>query len=588
MAKQSTASTVSCAPFAVRQPEAFNFDNAVEWESWIQEFDDYRYASGLSERTSEAQVRTLLYTMGRQARKIFSTFQLSEADAKDYEKVKEKFYKHFLKVENVVYESACFHRRSQEPTETVDQYMTCLHTMADRCKFGDLKERMIRNRFILGLRDTVLSESLQMDSEATASSALAKARLRESILKQQQDLHAAQTQERDLQQMQDVDSVHKRKTARASHRRKQSQDSSSKTACIWCGGPAYARVLIKGFPIEAKVDSGAEVCAVPASFQGIPQQLGVSREVLKGPSGQILLVIGKFTAEIAWKDKKSEQCVYVIDSLHVPLSGLPALEALGIVKFVESITPDNVEKKYAELFHGLGTVEGEHTIRLKNDATPYALYTASRIPIPLRAAVRRELDKMEKNGVIRPVEGPTAWCAGIVPVVKPSGNVRICVDLTKLNASVLRERYTLPTVEETLGQLGNASVFSKLNANSGFYKIKLSQESQELTTFITPFGRYRFTRMRFGITSAPEYFQKKMAEVLSGLPGVVNMMDDILVYGKDAEEHDRNLHKVLQRIAAAGVTLNKTKCKFKTKEISFLGYVVNEKGIGPIKVKLKR
>lgn len=107
-------------PFTVRQPEAFNIDNTGEYESWIQEFDDYRYASGLSQRTSEGQVRTLLYTMGRQARKIVSTFQLSETDAKDYDKVRDRFDKHFLKVENVVYESACFHRLCKEPGETVD------------------------------------------------------------------------------------------------------------------------------------------------------------------------------------------------------------------------------------------------------------------------------------------------------------------------------------------------------------------------------------------------------------------------------------------------------------------------------------
>ena len=139
--------------------------------------------------------------------------------------------------------------------------------------------------------------------------------------------------------------------------------------------------------------------------------------------------------------------------------------------------------------------------------------------------------------MIRKVQEPTEWCSGIVVVPKPNGQVRICVDLTKLNESVCRERHILPSVEETLAQLGNAKVFSKLDANSGFWQVKLDQSSSLLTTFITPFGRYCFDCLPFGITSAPEYFQKTMTTILEGVEGVVCLMDDILIYGRDPEEH---------------------------------------------------
>ena len=114
-----------------------------------------------------------------------------------------------------------------------------------------------------------------------------------------------------------------------------------------------------------------------------------------------------------------------------------------------------------------------------------------------------------------------------------------CVDLTKLNEIVCRERHLLPAVDEILAQLSGAKVFTKLDANSGFWQIKLAEESALLTTFITPFGRYCFNRVPFGITSAPEYFQKRMSQILAGLPGVVCMIDDTLVYGGTQEEHDR-------------------------------------------------
>ena len=128
--------------------------------------------------------------------------------------------------------------------------------------------------------------------------------------------------------------------------------------------------------------------------------------------------------------------------------------------------------------------------------------------------VNTELQRMEKMGVISCVSEPTDWCAGLVVVPKPNGRVRICVDLTKLNQNVRQEQHILPSVEQTLVQLGGATVFSKLDANSGFWQIMLTKEFARLTTFITPFGRYCFNRLPFGITSAPEHFQRRMSDIL--------------------------------------------------------------------------
>ena len=96
----------------------------------------------------------------------------------------------------------------------------------------------------------------------------------------------------------------------------------------------------------------------------------------------------------------------------------------------------------------------------------------------------------------------------MVVVPKLNGKVRICVDLTRLNESVKRERHPLPAVDQTLAQLAGANVFTKLDANSGFWQIPLAPSSALLTTFITPFGQFCFHRMPFGISSAPEHFQR--------------------------------------------------------------------------------
>ncbi len=181
---------------------------------------------------------------------------------------------------------------------------------------------------------------------------------------------------------------------------------------------------------------------------------------------------------------------------------------------------------------------------------------------------------------------PTDWCAGIVPVPMSDGKVRICVNLTKLNHHVNRECHILPSVEQILAQLGGARIFSKLDANSGFWQIKLSPESVTLTTFITPLGRHYFNRLPFGITSAPEHFQRRMSEILQGLEGVVCLIDNVLVTGKTQVEHDECLAALLQWISAANLTLNAEKCQFSQTSINFLGQSVDEHGIRPDATKV--
>ena len=140
-------------------------------------------------------------------------------------------------------------------------------------------------------------------------------------------------------------------------------------------------------------------------------------------------------------------------------------------------------------------------------------------------------------------------------------------------------KYTpLPKVDETLAQLAGTTVFSNLDANSGFWQIPLAAESRLLTTFTTPFGRFYFNKLPFGISS--ELFQKWMSGILLGLDGVVCQINDVLIFGVSQEEHDSRLIAALQRIKRARVTLNAEKCQFS--KIKFLGHIIDEKaGIQP-------
>ena len=131
---------------------------------------------------------------------------------------------------------------------------------------------------------------------------------------------------------------------------------------------------------------------------------------------------------------------------------------------------------------------------------PFSLFVPRNVPLPLWKKVREELRRMNQLGVITKVNTPTDWCTRMVIVPKKSGDVRICVAANPL-----------PTVEKTLAQLARATVFSKLDANCRFWQIHLDEQSRPFTTFITPFGRFWFNKLPFGISSAPECFQRQMS-----------------------------------------------------------------------------
>ena len=194
---------------------------------------------------------------------------------------------------------------------------------------------------------------------------------------------------------------------------------------------------------------------------------------------------------------------------------------------------------------------------------------------------------MESLGVIEKISEPTDWLNTLVVAEKPNGKLRICLDPRPLNKVIKREHFQLPTPESIMGRMKNANIFSKLDASSGYWQIKVNEESSKLLAFLTPKGRYKFKRMPFGIHSASEIFQAEIAQIINDIDGVDNMQDDIIVWGETKEEHNARLREVLSRIRKSGLKLNKSKCVIGTSEITFLGHNLSNKGIKPDPSKIE-
>ena len=339
-------------------------------------------------------------------------------------------------------------------------------------------------------------------------------------------------------------------------------------------------LVMNGKKVTFKIDTGAEVTAISKETWKTLREpdLQSPNKLLQGPARKPLETTGHFFCNLSYKGKESQQQIYVVDDLKSNLLGLPAIIALHLVTRTDSVQTETTEnqswlQRFPKVFSGLGNLSGDYSIQLRSDARPHAIFTTRHIPFPLRQQVADELNRISK------VSQPTPWCAGMVVVPKQNGKVCNCVDLKPLNHSVLREVHPLPKVDETLARLSGAKIFSKLDANSGFWQIPLSPSSRLLTTFITPTGRYCFNKLPFGISSAPEHFQRQMSEILTDLPGVVCQMDDILVFGKTQDEHDKHLKAVLKQIEEANVTLSPQKCEFSKTKLTFLGHIIDADGI---------
>ena len=217
------------------------------------------------------------------------------------------------------------------------------------------------------------------------------------------------------------------------------------------------------------------------------KQAHVKLDTLGGP----LTCKGQFNARV----QRNQHTVF--EHMYVVNGDFDNLISRGDAVILQSIARlDNVKSNTIydlDVFGELGELKRRSVrIKVKHDAEPYCCTTARRVPFLLLEKVSEELERMERLGVIVKATAPTDWCSPMVVVPKSDGNLRICVDLKRLNTAIQREIYMLPTIDDILHTLADAQVFSKLDASSGYWQLRLHEDSSKLTTFITPFGRFRF------------------------------------------------------------------------------------------------
>ncbi|KAJ2953009.1 hypothetical protein O0L34_g7390 [Tuta absoluta] len=365
------------------------------------------------------------------------------------------------------------------------------------------------------------------------------------------------------------------------------------------GKPMIARVSINGQLLEFEIDSGSDVCVLSEadyarSLHNVP--LSPTAKRLSGYTGSNFETVGVLQVEATYGSKSRLIDLYVVRNGGPPLLGRDFISAfqweiattVNYVKESDSQSINSLINKFPNLFSGKLGCFNKYKIKLnlKPDSKPI-FFKPRPVAFALKEKIDTELDRLLHLGILKPVEF-SEYASPIVPALKKDGSIRLCVDYSvTINKQLEVVKYPLPTVEEMFTKLHNGQQFSKLDLSMAYNQLVLSDESQLFTCINTHRGLFKYTRLVFGLASAPALFQRAIESVLAGLEGVIVFLDDILVTGKDKQQHLDRLSAVLKRLDDAGLTVQRSKCEFMKSEVSYLGHVIDRSGIrkSPDKVK---
>ncbi|KAB0794830.1 hypothetical protein PPYR_11669 [Photinus pyralis] len=357
-------------------------------------------------------------------------------------------------------------------------------------------------------------------------------------------------------------------------------------------------VSINGTILLCQLDTGAETNVMSLTdFSRLNLKKGlinVSHNSVRTVSGERLELAGE--VDLTCHIQSSDHIIkfHVIKVGCKPILGLQTCIDLKLLKRVNQVTFNKYEvqstqsiiTQYNEVFKGLGLIKSQCRLQINKNVTPIR-EPLRKIPFKLYESLKTELIRMQELDVISPVSEPTQWVNSIVLTSKKNGSIRVCLDPRNLNKAILRAHYPFPSIDVIRSQLNGSNYFSTLDANWGFWTIALDEESSKLCTFITPFGRFRFKRLPFGISAAPEIFHSTMTELFADIPNTVVYFDDLLIHAPTKEKHHEILEQVLKRAKEINLKFNLNKSQFCLNKVTYMGHVFSKEGMTPDPNKIK-
>ena len=234
----------------------------------------------------------------------------------------------------------------------------------------------------------------------------------------------------------------------------------------------------------------------------------------------------------------------------------------------------------------LGSLPGVVHLKVDPNASPH-IAASRRVEVAMKPKLKRKFNELINLGVIVQVTEPTNWVNAFTYTVKKNQDIGICLDPRPLNKVLKREHYQLPVLDDVLPELSEAHVITTLDLRNGFWHLNWIKKAVVSQLFHLLLEGLRWTVLPFGLSSAPEIFQRHVSDNVSVIDGVLCVADDLLVYGKGStkeeavKDHDMKLRKLLLRCRERGMRLNISKLKLRQSRLSFLGHEVSCDGLHP-------
>lgn len=225
----------------------------------------------------------------------------------------------------------------------------------------------------------------------------------------------------------------------------------------------------------------------------------------------------------------------------------------------------------------------EHDINV-GDAEPIR-QRFYRVPVEKREVLEKEVQYLLDNGLAEP--SFSSWSSPCLLVKKSDGTFRFCTDYRKLNAVTKPDSFPLPRIEDCIDQVGAAKFVTKLDLLKGYWQVLLTERAREMSAFITHNGLFSYRVMSFGLRNAPASFQRLMNRVVAGLDGVTVYLDDVVLVSDTWSSHLKRLRLLFDRLAQARLTVNLAKCEFAGATVTYLGKVVGQGQVRPIRAKVR-
>ncbi|KAK7939091.1 hypothetical protein WMY93_002417 [Mugilogobius chulae] len=630
----------------IRPPEELKLSGNVNenWKAFRQSFELYLLAAGLEKEAEPRKIALLLTVAGRSALDVYNTFQFASEDDRKLNNVLTKFEEYCTPRKNETYERYVFRNRMQADNESIEQYIV-IGVHDKRVRMLLLKEIDLTLEKAISTCQASESTKLQLKSFDNDGDPATVDAVKKGVNKAEKRHFKDSKEKRKDKDCERCGTKHAVKqcpaygkdcrkcggknhfarccfTKKKVHAVRQEKTASSGDE----DEPLYldaltltdmdgnedewiAHLNVNGVDVPLKIDTGAEINVMPLKlFNRLSPKPHVRRKKLnlRAYNNQPIPHKGVFRATIKGEGRSCNALFVLVEEDRQPILGLKASKQMGLIKRIHVIdstvlnntnterkdntespkTTSDIVKKYSDVFHGVGCLPNTYKIQLKDNAEP-VIHPARKVPVALKERLRKELQTLIEKGIIRKVEEPTDWVNSLVIVEKKNGDLRLCIDPRDLNKWIKREHFKLPTKSDITSAMAGARYFSKLDASSGFYQIKLDEESAKLCTFNTPFGRHCFLRMPFGIASAPEVFHRTVQQIFDGMEGVGVFLDDVVIWGTTQAEHDERLAKVMLKAKQSGLKLNRQKCQFGVSEITYLGDKLSAAGIQPDPEKVR-